>query len=92
MNSRNSLNINQDEFGQANILGVPIQISGADTLKRNENVHDLTPEIYKSLSSTSYTGKTTKNENEILMMNIIINDFGYAGIGDKKSNRKIFSQ
>ena len=30
MNSRNSLKNIQDEFGQAIILGVPVQISGAD--------------------------------------------------------------
>ena len=28
-------------------LGVPIQISGADTKKINENIYELTPEIYK---------------------------------------------
>ena len=32
MNSHNSLKITQDEAGRANTLGVPIQISGADTL------------------------------------------------------------
>ena len=36
MNSRNSLKITQDEFGQANILGVPFQISGAETIKKLE--------------------------------------------------------
>ena len=36
MNSKNSLKITQDESGKANILGVPIQISGADTIKINE--------------------------------------------------------
>ena len=31
-----------------------------------------------------------KNENDILMMNNIINDLGYTGVGDMKSNRKAF--
>ena len=31
-----------------------------------------------------------KNENDILMMNNIINDLGYTGVGDKKSNIKTF--
>ena len=53
MNSRNSLKLTQDEFGQANILGVPIQISGADTIKTKQNIYDLTLEIYKAISSTS---------------------------------------
>ena len=43
--SKNSLNITQDELGRANIFGVPIQISGTDTIKRNENIYELTPEI-----------------------------------------------
>ena len=31
-----------------------------------------------------------KNENDILMMNNIIRDIEYTGIGDKKSSRKFF--
>ena len=76
MNSRNSLKIIQDESGRANILGVPIQIPGAETIKMNENINDVTPEIYKALSSTSYTGKTMKNEDDIFMMYNIISDLG----------------
>ena len=52
MNSRKSSKITQDESGRASILGVPIQISEADTIKINENNYDLTPEIYKALSFT----------------------------------------
>ena len=58
MNTRNSLKITQDESRRANILDVPIQITGADTIKINENIYDLTPEIYKAISSTTDTGKT----------------------------------
>ena len=47
MNSKNSLKITQDESGRAKILGAPIQISGADIIKINENIYELTPEIYK---------------------------------------------
>ena len=42
MNSRNSSKITEDELGKANILGVPIQISGADTIKVNKNIYDFT--------------------------------------------------
>ena len=38
MNSRNSLKITQGESSRANILDVPIDISGADTMKVNENI------------------------------------------------------
>ena len=89
MNSRNSLKITQDELGRANILGVPVQISEDDTMKINETVYELTPEIYKALTYTTYTGNTMKDENDILMMFNIIRDLGYNGIGDRDSKRKI---
>ena len=90
MNSKNSLKITQDESGKANILGVPIQISGADTMKINENIYELTPEVYKALSDTGYTGKTMRNESDILMINNIIRDLGYTGYDDRNSKRKMF--
>ena len=90
MNSPNSLKITQNEFGRANILGVPIQISEGDTIKINETVYELTPEIYKALTYTTYTGNTMKDENDILMMYNIIKDIGYNGIGDRDSKRKTF--
>ena len=89
MNSRNSLKITQDESGRANILGVPIQISG-DIIKINENVYELTPEIYKALTYTTYTGNTKKDENDTLMMYNIIRNLGYNGTGDRDSKRKTF--
>ena len=90
MNSKNSLKITQDESGRANILGVPIQISGADTIKINENIYELTSEIYNALSDTGYTGKTMKNKSDILMMDNIIRDLGYTGRDDRDSKRKTF--
>ena len=90
MNSRNSLKITQDESGRANILGVPIQISEGDTMKINETVYELTPEIYKALTYTTYTGNTMKDEHDILMMYNIIRDLKYDGLGDRDSKRKIF--
>ena len=90
MNSRNSLNITQDESGRATVLGVPIQISEGDTIKIIENIYELTPEIYKALTYPTYTGKTMKNENDILMMYNIIRDRGYTGIGDRDSAKKTF--
>ena len=90
MNSRNSLKINQNEFGQANILGIPIQISVGDRIKIKDIFYDVTPEIYKALSSTSYNCKTMKDEKDILRMFNIINDLVYTGRDDKSSKRKTF--
>ena len=91
MNSRNSLKITEDEFGRANILGVPIQISEGDTIKINENVYELTPEIYKALIYTTYTGNTMKDENDILMMYNIIRDLEIMVQVIEIQNEKHFS-
>ena len=90
MNSRNSLKISQDDLGRANILCIPIQILESDTIKIKENVYELTPEIYKALTYTTFTGNTMKDEIDILMLYNIIRDIGYNGIGDRDSKRKIF--
>ena len=89
MSSANSLKINTTRSG-ATILGVPINILGGDRMQIKNIIYDLTPEIYKALSYTGYDGKTMKNENDILMLNNIIRDLGYTGIGDHKSFRKTF--
>ena len=54
MTRLNSLKI-QSSSG-AKILGVPIYTLGGDRLQIRDNVYDLTPEIYKALSYTGYTG------------------------------------
>ena len=90
LNSRNSLKITQDESGRYNILGAPIQISEGDRMKINEDVYELTPEIYKALTYTTYTGNTMKDEHDILMIYNIIRDLKYDGLGDRDSKRKIF--
>ena len=56
----------------------------------NDNIDSLILEINKVLSSTSYTGKSMKNTNDILMMNSIQNDLKYTSVGDKSSKRKSF--
>ena len=50
------------------------------------------PELHKALSSTSYTVKTMKNDNDISRLNIIISDLGHTGIGDKPSKTQTFSR
>ena len=91
MRSKISLKIAQNESRSANILGVPIQITGADTIKMSENIYESTPEVYKALSYTGYSGKNKKNENDILMMNKNIRDIGYTGREDRDSKSKTFS-
>ena len=89
MSSLNSLKITASSSGPT-ILEVPIYTLGGDRIQIKDNIYDLTPEIYKALSDTGYTGEKMKNENDILMMYNIINDLGYTGIRDKPSKRKKF--
>ena len=63
MSSANSLRIKSSLFG-ASILGIPINTLDDDIIQINDNIYDVTPEIHKALSSTTYTGKAKKNENE----------------------------
>ena len=87
MSSSNSLKIKSCPSG-ATILGVPTYTLGDDRLRINDIIYDITPEIHKALSSTSYTGRNMKNENDILMTNTFIRDLENTGRGDVQSNRK----
>ena len=89
MSSSNSLKINSSPSG-ATILGVPINTLGGDRIQIIDNIYDLTPERYKTLSYTGYTGNTIKNEADILMMSNFKNDLGYTGLRDYLSKRKTF--
>ena len=61
MSSSNSLKTTPSHSG-ATILGVPIYTLGGDYLRIRDKDYQLTPEIYKALSSTGHTGQTMKNE------------------------------
>ena len=89
MSSLNSLKIIASPSGPS-ILGVPLYTLGGDRIQIKDTVYDLTPEIYKALSDTGYTGKNMKNESDILMMHNIIRGLGYTGVGDRDSKRKTF--
>ena len=88
MKSKNTLKLIQDDSARASILGIPIHTLGGDRIRINDDIYDLTPEIYKALSYTGYTAETMKKENDILMMYNIINDLGYTSDGDRDSKRK----
>ena len=89
MSSANSLKT-KSTLSDATILGVPIITLDGDRIQIKDNIYDLTPEIYKALSYTGYTGKTTKNANDILMLKNIIRDLEYTDIGDYTAKRKTF--
>ena len=89
MSSLNSLKTTVSPSGPT-FLGVPIYTLGGDRMQIKDNIYDLTPEIYKAISYTGYTGITMKNESDILILKNNINDLGYTGIEDRDSKRKTF--
>ena len=82
LNSKNSLELIQDDLGRASILGNLIYTLGGDRIQISDIVFVSIPGMYKALSSTSYSGKTMKEKSHILMMNNIVRDLGYTGVGD----------
>ena len=89
MSSLNSLKIKSNPFG-ATILGVPNYTLGGDKLRIRDDDYELTPEIFKALSSTGYTGNSMKKGSDILRMSNILNELCYTSIGDRESKRKTF--
>ena len=90
-NSRNSSKLLPDDPGRASILGSQIYELGGDTITIIDNIYNLTPDVYKALSSIGYGGETKKEETAILMMDKIIMDLNHTGIDDRTSGRKTFS-
>ena len=86
--SRNSFKLEQRNFGQARVLGSPIQILDKDRLKINNTNYKRSHEEYKPSSSTRYDGKNMKKLSDILKLNSMINAIGYTGFGDKLRKRK----
>ena len=86
----NSLKINQDNEGNLNILGLSLLFVGGDKTKVSDNIYEFTREIHKALSNSSYTGKSMKKENDQRSLYNFLVDVGYNGIGDEKTNQKIF--
>ena len=89
MSSSNYLGINSF-FSGATILGVPIETLSGNKLRIDDNVYEFSPEVHKALSSTAFSGKTMKNENDFIRMNVFINGLSYTGVGGKLSKRKTF--
>ena len=70
------------------ILGVPIRSVGGDKIQIYDNIYEFTPEIHKALSNSSYTGKSTKNEDDRRTSYKFLVDLGYNGQHDEKTNQK----
>ena len=81
---------NQDHSGGATIPEVPIYKLGGDKIKTKENLYELTPEIHKDRSSTGYSAKTIRDDNDFLTLHNVLRDVGHTGDGDRSSKRGTF--
>ena len=86
----NSLKLNKDKQDNLSILGVPIKSLGGDQIQVYDNIYEFNPEIHKALSSSSYTGRSMKNENDRRTLYNFLTDVGYNGIGDEKTHQTKF--
>ena len=60
-----SLRIDQDHFGQASVLNIPVQRVGGDNLKVRDKNFEITPKIHRTLSSTACSGVRVKKKRVI---------------------------
>ena len=63
-NTNTSLKLNQNEDGNYKILDTIIKPIGNNKILVNGNTYNFSPEMYKALSRSSYTGKSMEDQND----------------------------
>ena len=88
----NALKLIKDENDKLSINGIPIKSLGGDQVLVNDNkVYDLSTEIHKALSNSTYTGKSMKNREDELKLYNFLRDIRYTRIkGQNKSSQMIY--
>ena len=56
--------MNKDKNLNMKFLGLSIRSVGGDKIQVYDNIYEFIPEIHKTLSNSSYTGKSMKNEDD----------------------------
>ena len=93
--SNNALKLVKDKDDNLFNSGIPIKPLGGDKVLINKNrVHDLSNEMHKALSKSSYTGKSMRNNEDQLKFYNFLTDIGYTKIHDKNktSQMKFFNR
>ena len=90
----NALKIVKDEGDNMTILSKPIKSLGGDKiLLDNNKVYDLSTEMHKALSNSSYTGKSMRDNNDQLKLYNFLTDLGYTkNRGKQTSQMKFFTK
>ena len=92
--SDNALKIVKDEANNMSILNKPIKSLGDNRiLLDNNKVYDLSNEMHKALSNSSYTGKSMRDNDDQLKLYNFLTDVGYTKIrGKQTSQMKFFTK
>ena len=90
-NETNALKLVKDEEGNLTILNTPIKSLGDNKLLVNNNrVYDLSSEMHKALSNSTYTGKSMRDRNDQLKLYNFLTDIGYRKQRGKQSSQMKF--
>ena len=90
----NALKLVRDEDDNLSIRGISIKSLGDNKILINNNrVYDLSTEMHKALSNSTYTGKSMKDKNDQLKLYNFLTDIGYTKIrGKQTSQMKFFTR
>ena len=90
-NTSNSLKLNKKEDDNYSILKSNIKVLGDRILVNDSNIYEISPEIHKALSKSTYTGKSMKNEDERKTLYNFLRDVGYnTRNNDENTSQKKF--
>ena len=85
--NRNQFKRAKNEQGRRTINGVDFKIVGENNLKIGNNTYELTPEIQKALTQTSYDFNKMSGK-DIFIFSHILNEINYDPKSDCKSERR----
>ena len=91
----NALKLVKDEAGNLSVLGTDIKsLGGNKLLVGNNKVYDLSTEMHKALSNSTYTGKSMKDKEDESKLYNFLTDIGYTKIHgkNKTSQMKFFNR
>ena len=90
-NTSSSLKLKKDIDDNYSILKSVIKPLGGDKILVNGNIYEITPEIHKALSKSTFTGKSMKDEDDRRTLYNFLTDIGYnIQNSDESNNQKKF--
>ena len=91
----NALKLVKDEAGNMSVFGIDIKSLGGNKILVGDNkVYDISTEMHKALSNSTYTGKSMRNKEDELKLYNFLTDIGYtkSRSKNKTSQMKFFTR